>query len=83
MMSDKINKMCGEIAYLFDQILSVSVTESQYKEPLNSFGLDSLDYLDFVHTLEEKYNLRLKMGDIVWKNVTVYDMAEKIANTMD
>ena len=82
-MNDKIDKMCGEVAYLFAQILSVSVTESQYQQPLNSFGIDSLDYLDFVYILEEKYNLRLKTGDIVWKNATVYKIAEKIANTMD
>jgi acyl carrier protein len=53
----------SDIVVEVEQYLDKKITDSDYDMTLKELGLDSLDVMDFVFSLEKKMNIQAKIED--------------------
>lgn len=77
-MSD-LNKIMDEIAYVCQITVGKPIGKDSYDTPLAEYGLDSLDYMDLMYNLEERFDTKFKLDARKIASLTVANLANRIS----
>lgn len=63
------------IVDVYKQVTGNIETEDFSQLPLNTLGLDSLDIIDFVYHVEDKFNIKLQFEDQMLNKLNLHELS--------
>jgi acyl carrier protein len=73
-----IYKVMDEVAYVCQITVGKDIDKQSYDTPLSDYGLDSLDYMDLLYNIEERFDKKIKMDAKKAQKLTINSIAQMV-----
>ncbi len=73
-----IDKVMDEVAYVCQITVGKDIDKQSYYTPLSDYGLDSLDYMDLLYNIEERFDKKIKMDAKKAQKLTINSIAQMV-----